>query len=305
MVAIYKDGKSGRWHISFRFGGKQVHKSLKTRNEKKAAAWKERIEETLLDLERGRFELSPNADFWEYVKSDGKRTNKLVIASSLTIQGLFRWYFDSLPEGTKVKKTGKVETIHANHFKRLLGAKTELSAITGQDLQEKYVNKRAKEKGRYGQRIDPSTIKKEICTFRMAWNRGYRQKVSGIHGPCPCVDLQYPKDRQKPPFQTRDQIEKTIARGGLSEADVKEIWDSLFLDQRQIEEVLEHVRNKPTRRHYFYPLLVFVSHTGARLSECLRSMVSDFDFCEKKVRIQEKKRRKSEETYRWVCNGSV
>jgi integrase len=112
--------------------------------------------------------------------------------------------------------------------------------------------------------------------------------------------LQYPRDRQKPPFQTWEQIESAIARGGLSEAEVKEIWDSLFLDLNQTVEVLKYVREKSTRRYYFYPLLVFVAHTGARLSESLRSQVADFDFERMLVKIREKKRNKASETYRWV-----
>lgn len=292
MAGLTKDDKSGMYRIHFRYGGKQFQKSLKTTDEREAEARKGAIEVTLLDLERGRLMIPQGADFWEFVKTDGKRNKKLVLANSLSLKGLFDWYFSSLPDGAKVTKTGKVETIHANHFKRLLGDRTELSAITGQDLQERYVNKRAKEEGRYGRRIDADTIKKEIGTLRMVWNRGYRQKVAGILDCCPCADLQYPKDRQKPSFQTWEQIQKTIARGGLSEADVKEIWDSLFLDKQQIEEVLEYVRNKPTRRYYFYPLLTLAAHTGARLSECLLAQVSDFDFDGMQVRIREKKRNK-------------
>jgi integrase len=96
------------------------------------------------------------------------------------------------------------------------------------------------------------------------------------------------------------EIESTIARGGLSEAQIKDIRECLFLDLKQRDEFLEHIRSKETRRQYFYPLMVFVAHTGARISECRRSQVDDFDFERMRVRIREKKRKQGKETYRWV-----
>jgi integrase len=299
MAAIYQDGKSGVWHISFRFGGKQHHKSLKTTDGKKAEGWKAQIEETLHDLERGRLELPAGVNFWEFVKTDGKREEKPQVQAGMTLQGLFEWYFKNLPEGAKESKTCKVETIHTNHVKRLLGPRRDLNTITGQELQEGYVNKRAGETW-HKKPIRSQTIQKEIETLRMVWNRAYRQKVGGVLCECPSGGMKYPKKKAKPPFQTWGQIEQTIARGGLSKAEEKELWDSLFLDLTQVSEVLAHVREKETRRRYFYPLLVFVAHTGARLSECMRSQVEDFDFGAMKVRIREKKRDQSSDTFRWV-----
>jgi hypothetical protein len=299
VASIFLDSNSGLWHISFRFGGKQHHKSLKTADQKKAESWKARIEETLHDLERGRRQLPQGVNFWEFVKTDGQREQKLQLQTGLTLEGLFLWYFGSLPEGAKESKTFKVEIIHSNHCKRLLGANTELDAITGQDLQEKYINRRATE-DYYGRPIHPDTIEKELDTLQMVWNRASRNRVPGVHHECPSGFLKYPKKKVKPPFQTWEQIEQAISRGGLSDLQVRELWDSLFLDLGQIAEVLEHVRNKKTTRRYFYPLLVFAAHTGARLSECMRSQAGDFDFQARVVRIREKKRSQASETYRWV-----
>jgi integrase len=299
MAGIYAHSKSGVYRIHFWYGGKQHHKSLMTTKATKANAMKAQIEETLHDLERGRLSLPADADFWEFVKTDGKRDKKPLVRSGATLEGLFEWYFGSLPEGARATKTIKVQTIHGKHIKRLLGAKRELKAITGQVLQEMYVNKRAKENF-HGQPIRAQTIEKEIDTLRMVWNRACRKKVEAVFTECPCADLDYPAKKDRPPFRTWDEIESTVARGRLAKAQTKEIWECLFLDLKQIGEFLEYIRGKKTRREYFYPLMVFVAHTGARVSECRRSQLIDFDFERNLVQIREKKKQKGTETYRWV-----
>jgi hypothetical protein len=162
MAAIYADGKTGIYRIHFWYGGRQHQKSLKTTEEKKANSMRARIEETLHDMERGRISLPADGDLWEFLKTDGQRDRKLLVRSGATLTELFDWYFGSLPEGARATKTIKVQTIHANHFKRLIGSKKELNTMTGQVLQERYVNKRAKETF-YGQPIRAQTIKKEIA----------------------------------------------------------------------------------------------------------------------------------------------
>jgi integrase len=299
MAGVTRDAQSGMYRIHFRYAGKQFHKSLKTQDEREAEALKGAIELTLLDLERGRLTVPPGANFWEFVKTDGKRETKPQLESVVTLEDLFRRYFEGLLDDARGRKTFKTETIHANHLKRLLGRKTELNAITGQVLQEKYINNRARE-DHYGKPIQPHTIEKELDTLRMVWNRAFRNRVPGVQSAFPKYDLKLPEKKQKPPFQTWQEIQRAVSRGGLSEVEIKDFWDSAFLNLPQIAEVLEHVRNKATRRHYFYPLLVFVAHTGARLSECMRSQVDDFDFEGMKVRLRERKKQKGTETYRWV-----
>src|SRR5262249_3290349 len=119
-------------------------------------------------------------------------------------------------------------------------------------------------------------------------------------------DLRFPKTKEKPPYQTWEQIEKAIAREKLPSRKQRERWNCLFLDTEQVNAVLEHVRTKKTARGtetrlvYFYPLLVFIAHTGTRLSEAIRSQRSDFMFDAGKVRIREQKRSQTSETYRLV-----
>jgi hypothetical protein len=119
MASLTKD-KSGSFHIHFRFGGRQFHKSLKTDDEKIAESMKGRIEMTLRDIELGRLTPPPAADFWQLVLSDGKLHSRPRVGRSMILDDLFRWYFDNQTEGAKEKKTLETERLHSRHFLRLL-----------------------------------------------------------------------------------------------------------------------------------------------------------------------------------------
>ena len=60
---------------------------------------------------------------------------------------------------------------------------------------------------------------------------------------------------------TWGEIERRVAKGHLTEVQINELWDCLFLDLRQIDDLLLHVREHATRA-FIYPMFVFVAHTG-------------------------------------------
>ena len=73
MASITKIPSSGHIAIRFRYGGKEVQRSLKTKRLKEALAIKGRVEETIILLERGRMEIPVNSDPGTFILSDGKR----------------------------------------------------------------------------------------------------------------------------------------------------------------------------------------------------------------------------------------
>jgi integrase len=296
MASLTRD-KSGNLHIHFRCGGRQFHKSLKTDREDEAEALKGRIELALLDIERGRLTVPPGADFWQFVQSDGKLESKPRVEKQMTLRELFEWYFGQQTPNAKVEKTLQTEQLHSRHFLRLLGKSKTLASIQGRDLQEGYINRRAKETWRK-KTIRPETIEKEVNTLGMVWRRAARLGLTDTQPPT--GGLIYPKAKEKLPFQTWEEIERNIARGNLTPQEVRERWASLFLSREQTNEVLEYARTKKTRSKYVYPLLVFVAHTGARRSEVIRSRVEDFKFEHGHVVIHEKKKAQGKETYRRV-----
>lgn len=185
-------------------------------------------------------------------------------------------------------------------MERILGSHKPVQAITVADVQQ-CVNKRARERGNRG-KVRPTTLKKELATLRVVWNWGVR--LGHVTGATPIKGVKLAKTKEKLPFQTFDEIQRIMNRGGMTLAEQKDLWDCLFLTGAEIAEVLDVV--KSNAQHPFrYPMFVFAAHTGARRSEMMRSRVEDFDFEGQTVLIREKKKNKSKETYRHVPMSSL
>jgi len=296
MATLQLDPISGRYRIRFMFGTREYKRSIKTKDEAVAKAIRGRVEETLRLLEQGRIELPPDSDPGRFILSDGKRNGKIIVQKVLSLEELFNLYRQALPEGAKEANTVTTERLHCKHFLRILGAKIAVQSLGVPDLQ-RYADARAQEKGRRG-KVRPQTIKKELDTMRVIWNWGVSH--GHLKGAAPIKGVKLPKGKEQMPFQTWDEIQAIIDRGGLTSAEQKELWDCLFLTTPQIRDVLEVVKTK-AQHAFIFPMFVMAAHTGARRSEMMRSRVEDFDFEAKTVLIREKKKDKSVQiTYRRV-----
>src|SRR5579885_3388454 len=292
--------QKGWYRIVFRYGGKKYQRALDTQSQREALALKVRVEENLKLLERGRLEYKPGDDLVTLLLSDGRLNAPPVITERATLAEFFRRFKEKRPPA-KEGNTRYTEDIHIAHLLRVLGGKTCVHDVGPRQLQE-YITTRSRQASRLGGTVGHVTIKKELGTLTSIWNRwGVAQGL--VPGPLSTRNLEYPKGKEKPPFQAWEQIERKIAQGAS-----KELWDSLFLTVAQVSELLAYVRAGVSlvRGHtrafpFVYPMLVFCAHTGARRSEMLRSRREDFDFERGEVTIREKKKdRSKEETYRHV-----
>jgi integrase len=266
--------------------------------EREARSCLDRLEESLRFVERGLLEVPPDADLGRFLASGGKLNAKPALEAPLTLGELLKRYQTEHPEGVKESSTRSTESIHIAHLLRIIGSKTSVKVVTTETLQA-YVNARSLEKGRGGRTVSHVTIQKELGTMSSVWNR-WGQPLGLVTGPAPTKGLIYAKARSKPPFQTREQIERQIARGGLSAAEAKELWSSLFLTLAQVEELLSFVHSRGGRP-WVHVAFSIAAYTGARRSEILRSRVDDLDFEAGTVTIREKKRDRSREmTFRTV-----
>ncbi len=118
--------------------------------------------------------------------------------------------------------------IHEQHLKRHLNATLSLHSLGPLDLQG-YVERCSREKGLHGRKLSPATIKKNLITLRTAWN--WAVYMGHLARPFPNRGLRFGKITEKQPFQTVAEIAKQIARGGISEAEEADLWDSAFLTQ--------------------------------------------------------------------------
>jgi hypothetical protein len=91
---IHRDPESGVFRVMFRFGQphRQLRKSLKTTDEKRAESEKGRIESFLRAIEQSYVSVSPDADFWNFVFSGGKLEEKPSVQNVLTLEMLFARY---------------------------------------------------------------------------------------------------------------------------------------------------------------------------------------------------------------------
>lgn len=293
-MAWLQPDPSGNFHVSFRFGGGKFKRSLRTKSSREANARLSRLEETIRLVQSGRIEIPENADIPVFLLSDGKLDKKPMHTSSLTLSSLFDAYLDSLPQNTLEDSTLCGIAIHRRHLERHLGVMFRIPQMSQDDLQC-YVVKRSREKGRRGNNLSPTTIRKEIATFRSVWN--WASSAGHVTGNFPSTGLKYPKSSEKPRFQTYGEIENRIRLEALAKTEQAELWDCLFLSQAETDELLAYA-NDHARHAFIYPMLVMAAHTGARRSELFRSRLSDFEggF----VTIREKKRVRGQQSTRRV-----
>lgn len=295
MASIKQDPQSRVFRIRFRFAGRRVNRSLRTKDRKVARSVLGRVEETLRLIEQGRLEIPLKTDPATFILSDGKVRSRPSTVESVSLRRLLKLYQERLPAGAKEATTIGLEETHINHFLRLLPASNLADTITNSDLQ-RYVEKRLTEK--HGKRfISPDTVKREMDTFRSIWNWGRKEYV---RGEAPTIGLLFAKRDEKLPFMTWDEIELRVSRGGLSDEELSELWSCLYLTTDQVAEMLLYAK-KRDRHPFIYPMLSFVAYTGVRRSEMMRSRIDDFDFGSNTVLVREKKRsRKKATTYRRV-----
>jgi integrase len=306
MAGLSFHPKTGVARIHFRFGGLKFHKSLKTVSPEKAERQRKQIEETLDLLQRGVIPMPADANaktLWHFIRSDRRIDGPPKVERTFTLSQMFAWYFEQLPTDANERSTLKTAHIHQRHFLRVLGERTAVATITGPTIQA-YVNRRANDRWRK-RPIGARTIKKEIETLQRVWNLAHKQNK--VRTAPPTGELNYPKEREKQPFQTWDEIEATIARGNLTKQEKRELWECVFLDVDQIAGLLEFVKTKRTRSAYFYAVIVLAAHTGARLSEIIRSRIEDLRLDRKNpvIVLREKKKKKGTVTLRQVPMSSL
>lgn len=300
MANLYQN-RSGVWLIRFRFGGRQYYRSLDTTDEGSAKGVKALVEETLGLLKRGRLSLPERADPDEaalFIISGGKITRRPTVEPpAKTLKEVTDAYFAELPEDVKAASSLYTEKIHVGHLLRILKKSTRVPQIGISELQA-YVTKRSCENGQKGKKVQPETMRKELMTFGQIW--GFARARGWVDADLDKSKIRLPKASEKPPFQTWKNIEKTIQRGGLTERQVGELWDSVFLNEKEVLKLLKHVK-KNASSPFIYPMFAFAAFTGARRSEIIRSEISDFHFDLKYVLIREKKRKRTvRESYRQV-----
>ena len=205
--------KGNGWYCQFLHRGKRHTFAIGAVSEEEASAKAARVEE-LLALETGLVAIPAGVEVVEFVRHDGKPPGPRTGPSPPPRRSPSAHFRDRYLE-THAPRSRSGPRRHPAPLQAPLlpGRPFPDPRALAPDLQG-YVERRAKARGNRGRTLSPATIRKELVTLRTAWNWGV--KMGHVAGSFPNGGLRYPKHDEKPPFQTREQIERQLA--GLGEA---------------------------------------------------------------------------------------
>ena len=278
--------RSNRFRLIFYFQGKRYTASLKTTSQQEADAAAGSIDRTLMLMQQGVLALPEGADLVTFVLSGGRLEDRPKPPPSLcTLAELKDRYLQAVGVGAMEDNSLDTVRMHLNHFVKTLGTAFSIQTLALSHLQD-HVERRAKKKGHFKKPISPVTLKKEMASFRACWNWGVEAGL--LTGRFPNKGLKYPKTTDKPPFQTWEEIERHIARGGLSEAEQKELWDCLYLTLGRFRNFWTSSRRTPTTASCTPCWLPSPTPAPGVVSYWPR--IDDIDFAGGTILIHEKKR---------------
>ncbi len=288
--------KCDAFYCQFCYQGKSHTVTVGKVSREEADAFAGKVEYLLLRIKQKLIRVPPGVSITEFIIRDGNVTEPEVAAAPepVLLKSFTDDYLAAHAIGSIEPNSLATVRMHLGHFTVTLGDRFPLQELTLADLQ-RHVGRRARKKYR-GSTLSPVTLRKEMASFRAAWNWG----VDGgqLSGGFPSRGLHYPKMDDKPPFQTWKEIERKVA-GGLTEDETAHLWECLFLMQEEIGELLAFVRTNAAHA-WIFPAITFAAHTGARRSEVFRVRVHDVDFVAESVLIHEKKRAHGRRTTRRV-----
>jgi integrase len=300
--------RNGSYRVLFRHGGRRHTFTLGKVPEREAELTSANVDRILLRLEQGFLRLPPGVDVVEFVRNDGKDPEQPEVAgpagkaeapaapAAVTFREFKDRYLETHGNGAMEENSLATVRMHLGHVGRMLGDDFLVPTLHLADLQG-YVDRRAKDPGARKRTLSAVTIRKELDTLRAAWNWAAHSGL--VSGPFPDRGVVLPKTDEKPPFRTWAEIERRVAAGGLSEEEVADLWDCLYLTRPQVDELLAHVKAHAAYG-WVYPMFCFAAHTGARRSEMLRLQVGDLDFDTGTAVLHEKKRARGRRTTRRV-----
>jgi integrase len=285
------------FRVVFMHGGRKYGYSLGTGDKKTADQLVKGVETLLWELDQAYRQLPAGVGVVEYLRKGGKvdPTPMTQPEERVTLASLRERYLAVLQIGAVEPSTLYTIRIHLKHVAASLGDRFDVRGLSLIDLQS-HIDRRHRKRVR-GRPLSPATIRKEIATFRSCWNWGADAGL--VSGAFPNRGLRFPKEDAKPPFQTWEQIERQVVRGGLDDREQRVLWNCLFLDTKRVAEFLGFVHMNSTQP-FLYPMCCLAAHTGARRSELLRARVMDVDLDGGTVTLSEKKKSKVKRTTRRV-----
>ncbi len=281
--------RNGNYRIVFRYAGRKFSQSLATNDISVAAGLKAALEQRIKLVKTNVLPPPPTEcsieDYLIHGTTVQLESQSPSISKSPTFSEACEIYFGSFLRSSIEEESFKMLQTHKRNLIRHIGSKPIRKV--GRSTAQTFINKRSEESGIRGNSVAAVTIRKEITTLKsiLKWAKGEGFSDAAID----FSSLRYPKSKEKPPFQTLQEIKQKIAQHGLTGPERDELWDCLFLNVQEIDRLLAHVK-KNAHYSFLYPMFAFAAYTGARRSEMLRAQLDDIDMVARRATIREKKR---------------
>ncbi|WP_439624731.1 tyrosine-type recombinase/integrase [Gemmata sp.] len=298
-------GKKGdTFCVRFRLRGKEFKKSLKTRDESAAKAALHLVELTLHRLHTGQARVPDRIDPGDFVVSGGTLTEPVEVPAVAgpapvlpSTRALTEEYTTSL-KALVAPSYHASQAMHLRHLLRHLGGRGDepCDAFTVRDL-DGFVQARLATR-------HPNTAERERITLLQFYKWAVRHEYLAASPAAGLAPIKGGEDR--PPFRTAAEIERVIARGGLTDEERLDLWDTLYLGPPEIAGLLTVVRANAAADHAFL-LYAIPAYTGMRRGEVLRLRWVDVDLDEGYVSARSRKqsRRKRETVRRIVLHPEL
>jgi len=285
------------YRIVFVYEAKRYGYSPGTEDRREAEVLRGGVEKILMRVDQKLVKVPDGISIVDYIKHDANVENIVTPKpTELSFEEFRKLYIQTHENGAMESNSLDTVRIHLQHIADTLGNDFPVKSLSVMDLQ-RHIARRSSMKGFGNRPLSPITIRKELASFRAAWNWGLNTGL--VPHTFPNKGLVFPKTEEKPPFMTWGEIERRIRNGKLSESQQAELWDALFLTLKEIQELLSHVY-EVARQPWVYQMFVFAAHTGARRSEIIRAQIEDVDFESASILIREKKRARGRRTTRRV-----
>ena len=292
-------GKKGDTYCArFRLRGKEYKKSLKTRDESAAKAALHLIELTLHRLHTGQLHVPDRVDPGDFVVSGGTLTEPVeptLPAEPAPPLPSTRELVDRYTAALKslvAPSYHSSQAMHLRHLLRHLGLRGDepYDTVTVRDL-DGFIQARLAER-------HPNTAERERITLLQFYKWVVRQQYLSTSPAAGLAPIKGGEDR--PPFRTAAEIERILARGGLTDEERLDLWDTLYLNPSEIAGLLATVRANAAV-DYAFLLHAIPAYTGMRRGEVLRLRWIDVDLDDGYVSARSRKQsRRKRETVRRI-----
>ena len=267
----WAEERNKNWRIVFRYQNAKHSFSVGEVNKTVAKTFENTTEELLGLLKRKMITLPEGCNIEEFMLHRGQPPASATILhdvnAELTLIGLREAYIAS-QEGKLEETTLSAIRLHFGHLVRIMGGNQLIAALKRSHVQS-YADTRANEwidpniyrkmrrvrdaakKPRSNRKPPPAasddrprrhpsaaTIRKEIVSFRTAWN--WARNQLDLKGEFPGRAIGYAKTDESLPFMTWDEAERRINNGD----DPLKVWECVYLRSAEIGEFLSWLKGR-------------------------------------------------------------